>query len=51
MMFGYLGRTDLEKKVNEAVRACLLADEVTPELGGTLTTAQVGDAVLARLSA
>ena len=51
MMFGYLGRTDLENKVNEAVRACLLADEVTPELGGTLTTAQVGDAVLARLSA
>jgi 3-isopropylmalate dehydrogenase len=49
MMLNFLGRAEEEKRILAAVEACLLADEVTPELGGTLTTSQVGDAVLARL--
>ena len=49
MMLNHLGHPELEKRVQAAVQACLLADEVTPELGGTLSTVQVTDAVLARL--
>ena len=49
MMLEFLGRPDAAARVQRSVQACLLADEVTPELGGSLTTAQVGDAVLARL--
>lgn len=49
MMLDYLGRPEAAIRVQDTVQAVLLADEVTPELGGTLTTAQVGDAVLARL--
>ncbi len=49
MMLGVLGRPQLEERVQEAVRACLLADQVTPELGGRLRTSEVGDAVLDRL--
>lgn len=49
MMCQAMGRPELDTRVVEAVRGCLLADEVTPELGGTLSTAAVGDAVLARL--
>lgn len=49
MMLDFLGRPEEANRVQETVKAVLLADEVTPELGGTLTTAQVGDAVLARL--
>lgn len=49
MMLDFLGRPEDANRVQETVKAVLLADEVTPELGGTLTTEQVGDAVLARL--
>jgi isocitrate/isopropylmalate dehydrogenase len=49
MMLNFLGRTEEEQRILAAVEGCLLADEVTPELGGTLTTTQVGDAILARL--
>jgi 3-isopropylmalate dehydrogenase len=49
MMCGQLGHPALEARVSEAVRACLLDDLVTPELGGRLSTREVGDAVLARL--
>jgi isocitrate dehydrogenase len=48
-LLSHLGRPELEARIGEAVRGALLADEVTPELGGTLSTAEVGDAVLARL--
>jgi 3-isopropylmalate dehydrogenase len=50
MLLSHLGRPELEARVKEAVRGCLLADEVTPELGGRLSTRAVGDAVLARLA-
>ena len=49
MMLNHLGRPEDEKRIQAAVQGCLLADEVTPELGGTLSTAQVTDALLARL--
>ena len=49
MMLGYLGRRDQEERVNQAVRQCLLNDQITPELGGTFTTKQVGAAVLEHL--
>jgi len=50
MMLGWLGHPELEARVEAAVRACLEADQVTPELGGTLSTSAVGDAVIAALS-
>jgi 3-isopropylmalate dehydrogenase len=49
MMLTHLGRHGLEARITSAVRECLLADQVTPELGGKLRTAEVGDAVLQRL--
>ena len=49
MMLEYLGCTDDADRVNAAVAECLRADLITPELGGALSTAEVGDAVLARL--
>jgi len=49
MMLSWLGHSELEQRIEDAVRACLEADQITPELGGTLTTSAVGDAVIARL--
>jgi len=49
MMLNWLGRPEDEARVEAAVQACLQADKVTPELGGTLSTAQVGDEVVALL--
>jgi 3-isopropylmalate dehydrogenase len=49
MMLEYLGHTEDNKRIQAAVQACLLADQVTPELGGSLSTTAVGDAVLSRL--
>lgn len=49
MMLGYLGREEQERRVQSAVQACLRAGKVTRELGGTLSTSQVGDAVLQAL--
>ncbi len=49
MMFEYLGHAQLSDKLRDAVRGCLEAGETTPELGGTLSTRAVTDALLARL--
>lgn len=49
MMLNFLGHPDLENRIQKAVQSCLLADLVTPELGGTLRTSEVTDAVLSRL--
>ena len=46
MMLGYLGRPGDEKRIQDAVAACLREGNVTRELGGTRTTAEVGSAVL-----
>ena len=49
MMLGTLGYKSEEDAIYQAVRNCLLADQVTPELGGHLKTTQAGDAVLRHL--
>ena len=49
MMFTHLGKPELESNITQAVKGCLVHNEVTRELGGSLTTEQVGDAVLRRL--
>ena len=46
MMLAWLGYPELERRVEDAVRACPSSGRVTPELGGTLSTAEVGDAVI-----
>ena len=51
MMLGTLGYKAHEESIYQAVRHCLLNDHITPELGGTLNTRQVGDAVLRHLGA
>ena len=49
MMLTHLGRPELETRIQGAVQGALLADAVTRELGGRLTTREAADAVLARL--
>ena len=46
MMLGQLGRRTDEERITRAVQRCLHAGNVTRELGGTLTTAEAGTAVL-----
>jgi 3-isopropylmalate dehydrogenase len=49
MLLEHLGHPALNAELEAAVAATLVADEVTPELGGSLSTSQVTDAVLRRL--
>jgi len=49
MMLEYLGYIDDAARVNAAVSHCLTNDLITQELGGSLSTREVGDAVLAAL--
>jgi len=49
MMLSWLGRPDLEARIEDAVSSCLKDDLVTPELGGELSTAAVGDALVEHL--
>ena len=49
MMLEYLGYPEDHTRIQAAVQACLAADQVTRELGGTLSTREVGDAILSRL--
>ena len=49
LLLDHLGHPALNAEIERAVQAVLLADEVTPELGGRLTTREVGDAVISRL--
>ncbi|MDP2309728.1 MAG: 3-isopropylmalate dehydrogenase [Pseudomonadota bacterium] len=46
MMLAHLGRAKDERRIQNAVQACLLEGLVTRELGGTLTTRDAGTAVL-----
>ncbi|MEN0066455.1 MAG: 3-isopropylmalate dehydrogenase [Myxococcota bacterium] len=50
MLLQHLGYPDLEIAIQDAVRGCLENDEVTKEIGGTLATSEVTDALLARLA-
>jgi len=49
MLLSWLGQNKLESQIEHAVGACLHADKVTAELGGNLSTSEVGDAVLREL--
>ncbi len=49
MMVGWLGRPDLEDRLEVAVGKCLQAGRVTGELGGDLCTTAAADAVISYL--
>ncbi|MEM6926850.1 MAG: 3-isopropylmalate dehydrogenase [Myxococcota bacterium] len=49
MLLTHLGHPALEHAIVEAVQACLHHDEVTREIGGTLSTNAVTEALLGRL--
>jgi tartrate dehydrogenase/decarboxylase/D-malate dehydrogenase len=50
LMLEHLGLEEEARRVNRAIEATSGAGLLTPDLGGTSTTREVGDAVLARLS-
>ena len=49
MMLEYVGYAEASKAVETAVRDTVINDETTPDLGGKLSTQQVGEAVCRRL--
>ncbi len=49
MLLAHAGLTDFGERVERAVAACIADGKVTPDLGGNLSTAEAGDAVVARL--
>jgi 3-isopropylmalate dehydrogenase len=49
MLFAHVERADLEERLERAVAACIAAGDTTVDLGGRLSTAEAGDAVVARL--
>jgi 3-isopropylmalate dehydrogenase len=49
MMLEHLGLNDAAKAVEKAVIACVNESRTTPDVGGTLGTTEVGDAVLSRI--
>jgi tartrate dehydrogenase/decarboxylase / D-malate dehydrogenase len=51
MMLDHLGLTGEAARIMRAIEATTAAGTLTPDLGGTATTVEVGDAVLANLGA
>lgn len=51
MMLEFFHYFDHAQRIDRAVTECLLADETTPDLGGSLNTVQATDAVLRRITA
>ena len=49
MLFEHVGKGEAAASIDRAVMACLEANDVTPDLGGSLSTEAAGDAVAARL--
>ena len=50
MMLDFAGLSQAASRVEEAVEACVADGLTTPDAGGSLTTREAGEAVLARLS-
>ncbi len=51
LMFELLDHEDAGTAIEEAVRGAIVDDQVTRDLGGNLTTSEVGEAVVERISA
>ncbi len=51
LMFEFLDHKDAGAAIEEAVRGTIVDDQVTRDLGGNLTTSEVGEAVAERISA
>ena len=49
MLLRHVGRTAAAKRIDAAVDAVIASGQTTPDLGGTLTTSAVGDAVCSNL--
>jgi homoisocitrate dehydrogenase len=49
MMLDHIGENNHAVKLRSAIEACIANNETTPDLGGTLTTNQVTEKVIARL--
>ena len=49
MMLEHLGLNDASRAVENAVAACVKDGKTTQDIGGSLGTREVGDAVLAKL--
>ena len=49
LMLDHLGHSHAAKAVEDAVCECMVADELTPDLGGTHTTSEVGDLLAERI--
>lgn len=50
MLLDYLGQPQAAERVRAAVYAALQAGYLTPDLGGTSTTAEVGDFILNQIT-
>ena len=50
LMFEFLGHDKAAESIENAVRAAIAGDDVTRDLGGSLSTAEVGAAVAVRVS-
>jgi 3-isopropylmalate dehydrogenase len=51
MMLTYFGHPELERDIEDGVRACIVAEECTQDVGGKLGTRAAGEALRARLGA
>jgi homoisocitrate dehydrogenase len=49
MMLEHLGETEQANRLRNAVETCIAEGQVTPDLGGTLTTSGMTEAVIGRL--
>jgi 3-isopropylmalate dehydrogenase len=49
MMLEHLGMTEAGRRIEDSVIACVREGKTTRDIGGTLGTREVGDAVLAKL--
>jgi isocitrate/isopropylmalate dehydrogenase len=49
MMLEYLGMRKRSELIHNAVKKCIKERQVTPDLGGTLTTQEVTEAILKHL--